>query len=99
MTAPAAPVYGFKITLIVDADGLPVDYYGRAGSFHDATSLQAMPIDLPPGSLLYGDSGYTDYEQEASGYPCLLVKASSYPLSEYGPLDLYSIESVPFYYS
>lgn len=56
--------YGFKVTLIVDAEGLPVDYYVSAGSFHDSTLLQAMSIDLPAGSLLYGDSGYTDYEQE-----------------------------------
>ncbi len=56
--------YGFKVQLITTADGLPVDYYVTAGSFHDSTALQAMQIELPAGSLLYGDSGYTDYEQE-----------------------------------
>lgn len=56
--------YGFKVQLITTAEGLPVDYYITAGSFHDATALQAMQLDLPAGSELYGDSGYTDYEQE-----------------------------------
>lgn len=56
--------YGFKIQLVMTSDGLPVDYYVTAGSFHDATALQAMHLDLPAGSIVYGDSGYTDYEQE-----------------------------------
>lgn len=56
--------YGFKIQLLMTADGLPVDYYVTAGSFHDATALQAMHLEVPAGSIVYGDSGYTDYEQE-----------------------------------
>lgn len=57
--------YGFKVQLITTVDGnQPVDYYITAGSFHDTTALQAMQLDLPTGSYLYGDSGYTDYEQE-----------------------------------
>lgn len=56
--------YGFKIQLITTADNQPVDYFITAGSFHDCTALQAMQINLPAGSELYGDSGYTDYEQE-----------------------------------
>ena len=46
------------------ADNQPVDYFITAGSFHDSTALQAMQVTLPAGSELYGDSGYTDYEQE-----------------------------------
>ena len=56
--------YGFKIQVIVTADNQPVDYFITAGSFHDSTALQAMQVTLPAGSELYGDSGYTDYEQE-----------------------------------
>lgn len=56
--------YGFKVQLITTADCLPVDYFITPGSFHDSTALQAMQLDLPAGSELYGDSGYTDYEQE-----------------------------------
>jgi hypothetical protein len=56
--------YGFKVQLIVTGDNEPVDFFISAGSFHDSTALQAMQIDLPRGSELYADSGYTDYEQE-----------------------------------
>lgn len=58
--------YGFKVQLITTVDGnLPVDYSVTAGSFHDTTALQAMQLDLPAGSCLYGDSGYTDYDRGA----------------------------------
>jgi hypothetical protein len=67
--------YGFKrgrpaVQLIVTADNLPVDYFIVAGSFHDATALQAMNIHLPAGSQLYGDSGYTDYQEEDLAAEC-----------------------------
>lgn len=56
--------YGFKIQLIIDEACLRVDYFIGAGSFADVTALQAMNIHLPAQSELYGDKGYTDYEQE-----------------------------------
>jgi len=56
--------YGFKVTVIVTADGLPVSYFIVAGSVHDGKALQAMHLDLPPQSSLYGDSAYTNYELE-----------------------------------
>ncbi len=51
--------YGFRVQLIVTAANHPVDYFITAGSFHDVTALQAMPVDLPPGS-----ERYADYVQE-----------------------------------
>jgi Transposase DDE domain len=56
--------YGFRVQVITTADGLPVDYFICAGSFVDVTAFQAMNIDLPQGSELYADSGYTDYQLE-----------------------------------
>lgn len=56
--------YGFKVQLITTADGLPVEYFICAGSYHDITAFKSMNIDLPAGSELYADSGYTDYELE-----------------------------------
>lgn len=44
--------YGFKIQVIVDENGLPVDYFVLAGSFADVTALQSMNIYLPAGSEL-----------------------------------------------
>ena len=56
--------YGFRVQLIATAQGLPVQFYIHAGSFVDVTALKAMPLDLPPGSQLYADAGYTCYEVE-----------------------------------
>ena len=56
--------YGFKLQLVITADGLPVDCFIHAGSTADITALQAMPLHLPAGSTLYADAGYTDYTLE-----------------------------------
>jgi hypothetical protein len=56
--------YGFKVEVITTAGGLPVDYFIVAGSVHDGAALQAMQIELPAESELYGDSAYTNYEIE-----------------------------------
>lgn len=56
--------YGFKVQVIVDAKGIPVEYFIVAGSIHDITAFQAMNINLPKESILYADSAYTDYELE-----------------------------------
>jgi IS5 family transposase len=52
------------VQLIATEQGLPVQFYIHAGSFADVTALKAMPLDLPEGSELYADAGYTDYELE-----------------------------------
>jgi hypothetical protein len=56
--------YGFKVQVITTYDGIPVEYFFTAGSFHDITAFQSMNIDLPSNSELVADSAYTDYELE-----------------------------------
>jgi len=56
--------YGFKVQVITTSDGLPVEFYVHAGSEADLTGLRAMAVDLPAGSVLYTDAGYTDYALE-----------------------------------
>ncbi len=56
--------YGFKVQVITTGEGLPVQFYIHAASFADITALQAMSVDLPQQSQLYGDSAYTSYELE-----------------------------------
>ena len=34
------------------------------GEAHDTRGLKALPLNLPPGSTVYGDAGYTDYLAE-----------------------------------
>ncbi|MBC7571791.1 MAG: IS982 family transposase [Spirosoma sp.] len=56
--------YGFRVQLVTTRDKEPVQFFILPGSYVDVTALQMMHLDLPVGSLLYGDAGYTDYEQE-----------------------------------
>lgn len=56
--------YGFKVQVITTSDGLPVEFYIHAGAEADVTGLRAMATDLPEGSVLYTDAGYTDYVSE-----------------------------------
>ena len=56
--------YGFKVQIITTADGIPIELFITAGSFHDVTAFEAMNIDLPAGSDLYADSAYSNYELE-----------------------------------
>ncbi|WP_123803439.1 IS982 family transposase, partial [Algibacter aquaticus] len=56
--------YGFKVQLITTKSGIPVEMYLVEGKEHDSQILQRMYHDLPAESVLYGDSGYTDYELE-----------------------------------
>jgi hypothetical protein len=71
--------YGFKVQVIATAEGIPVEYFIVAGSVHDSTAFQAMNIDLPDGSELYGDSAYGIYEledlyQECDGITLLMER-------------------------
>lgn len=56
--------YGFRVQVITTSDGVPVQFYIHAGSFVDITAFKAMEVDLPEGSCLYADAGYTCYEVE-----------------------------------
>lgn len=56
--------YGFRVQVITTSCGVPVQFYIHAGSFADITALKAMPLELPRGSELYADAGYTCYEVE-----------------------------------
>lgn len=56
--------YGCKVQLVVTADGVPVDFYIHAGAEADQTGLRALAPQLPVGSVLYADAGYTDYLAE-----------------------------------
>jgi hypothetical protein len=56
--------YGFKVHVVVTADGIPVEYTFTAGSTHDLDGLRQMPLNLPGGSGILADSAYTDYGME-----------------------------------
>ncbi len=56
--------FGFRVQLVTTRDKDPVQFFILPGSYADVTALQMMHLDLPVGSEVYGDAGYTDYEQE-----------------------------------
>lgn len=53
--------YGFKVFLITTEEGLPVEMAFVPGSWAEIRGIEALPVDLPQGSELYGDSGFTNY--------------------------------------
>ncbi|MBD2609371.1 IS982 family transposase [Scytonema hofmannii FACHB-248] len=56
--------YGVKIQLLTTKSGIPVEFVFMPGSANDVRALNALPLNLPPGSEVYSDSAYTDYTAE-----------------------------------
>jgi hypothetical protein len=56
--------YGFRVQVVTTLEKQPVQFFITPGSVGDVTALQWMHLQLPAGSEVFGDSGYTDYEQE-----------------------------------
>lgn len=56
--------YGFTIQIIATVDGVPIEFAILPGSYHDIDGLKNMFFNLPEGSIIYGDSAYTDYSYE-----------------------------------
>ncbi len=56
--------YGVKVQLVTTKNGVPVELCFVPGHEHDVEALRKMYFDLPPESVLYGDSAYTEYEME-----------------------------------
>ena len=81
--------YGFKIQVITTGDGMPIQYFIVAGSYHDNTAFQSMNIDLPKEAELYGDSAYTYYELEDLYKECdsinLMIERKSNSLRKDSP--------------
>ncbi|WP_262512001.1 transposase [Spirosoma pollinicola] len=56
--------FGFRVQMVTPLEKQPVQFFIPPGSYVDVSALQMMHLTLPAGSEVYGDSGYTDYEQE-----------------------------------
>ncbi|WP_072623186.1 IS982 family transposase [Spirulina major] len=56
--------YGLRIHLVSTIDGVPVEWVFLPGSANDVRGLRTLPLNLPSGSELYVDKGYTDYVAE-----------------------------------
>jgi Transposase DDE domain len=56
--------YGVKVQLISTRSGIPVELSILPGEANDVRGLSSLPFNLTPGSEVYTDSGYTDYQAE-----------------------------------
>jgi hypothetical protein len=56
--------YGLKVQVVATSDGIPVEFHIHAGAESEQTGQRGLPLDLPAGSVLYTDAGYTDYVAE-----------------------------------
>jgi len=53
--------YGIRIHVVSTPAGIPVEWVFLPGEANDTRGLQTLPLNLPAGSELYADKGYTDY--------------------------------------
>ena len=56
--------YGLKVHLMVTKKGQPVEFFFTPGSHSDVTYMKAFAFDLEPGSIIYADRVYNDYDFE-----------------------------------
>ncbi|WP_442944213.1 IS982 family transposase [Nostoc sp.] len=56
--------YGVRVQLLTTKSGIPVEFIFLPGNANDVRALNALPLNLFPGSEVYGDSAYTDYTAE-----------------------------------
>ena len=47
--------YGVKIQVLSTENGIPVEFVFLPGAAHDIRGLNALPLNLPPGSEIYAD--------------------------------------------
>ncbi len=56
--------YGLRLHLVVSDKGDPVEFSVAAASEADVKLLKELGLDLPEGSIICADRGYTDYHYE-----------------------------------
>ena len=49
---------------MITNQGQPIELFFAPGSLADVQTLQWFSVALPPGSVVYADSAYTDYAIE-----------------------------------
>jgi Transposase DDE domain len=58
--------YGFKLHLITNRNGIPIEFLITPASVADITAFKMMDIELEPNAIVYGDKAYIDYKFEDS---------------------------------
>ena len=56
--------YGVKVQVLVNSQGIPVEFGFVPGCESDVQALKKLPLSIPAESKIYGDAAYTDYQVE-----------------------------------
>ncbi len=56
--------FGIKIHMIIDQNGVPIEFCFTPGGYSDLAGLRLLPCELPQGALLFADRAYTHYHLE-----------------------------------
>jgi hypothetical protein len=56
--------FGIKVHMIVDTDGVPIEFLFTPGSTADISALSLFDLNISGGSKLLGDRAYTSYSME-----------------------------------
>ena len=53
--------FGIKVHMIVDVNGIPIEFCFNPGSTSDIAGLKMLPCELPKRSFLFADRAYNSY--------------------------------------
>jgi Transposase DDE domain len=56
--------YGVKVQVLVNSQGIPVEFGFVPGCESDVQALKKLPLAVAAESKIYGDAAYTDYQSE-----------------------------------
>jgi hypothetical protein len=56
--------YGVKVQVLINAQGIPVEFCFVPGSESDVQALKKLPLTVAAESNIYGDAAFTDYQIE-----------------------------------
>src|SRR4051794_10779295 len=56
--------YGVKVQVLINRQGIPVEFCFVPGSETDVQALKKLPLAVAPESKIYGDAAFTDYQIE-----------------------------------
>jgi DDE family transposase len=66
--------FGIKVHMIVDENGVPMEFCFTPGSLSDLEGFKNLSCDLPPTSTLLGDRAYTHYSLEEDLLDIMRIK-------------------------
>jgi Transposase DDE domain len=56
--------FGIKVHMVVNSRGIPIEFVFSPGNEADIRGLEKLELEIAPGSSLFADSAYTNYELE-----------------------------------